>query len=151
MLDNGVETDLHAITQNIDEAEVVSLYFPALGKTLLIDNRASEHVGPMVRIVPMADSSAERLRSVRRMRPELPRPTSLTLIPWTRRVDSLCVLGVWEHITARLHVHADAPTYLAEASRCLAALRRLETREIRSAITGNEYRTIWRRSGGADC
>jgi hypothetical protein len=130
MLDNGVETDLDTITRNIDEADVVSLYFPAFGKTLLIDNRASEHVGPMVRVVPIADSSAERLRSVRRLRPELPRPTSLTLIPWTRRVDSLCALGVWEHIVQRFDVHADADIHLAEAHRCLDALRRLERRQI---------------------
>ena len=143
MMDNGVEVDLDAITKNIDEAEVVSLYFPVLGKSLLIDNRASEHVGPMVRVVPMTENSAERLRSLRRLRPQLPRPKSLTLIPWTRRVDSLTGLGVWEHILVRFDTHAGGDSYRAEAERCLVTLRALERSELHRAITGEQYRTLW--------
>jgi hypothetical protein len=143
MMDNGVEVDLDAITKNIDEAEVVSLYFPVLGKSLLIDNRASEYVGPMVRVVPMTENSAERLRSLRRLRPELPRPNSLTLIPWTRRVESLTGLGVWEHILARLAIHAGCEVYRAEAERCLVTLRALERGELQRAITGENYKTLW--------
>jgi hypothetical protein len=147
MLDNGVETDLGVIMENLDEAEVVSLYFPALGKTLLIDNRTTAYVGPMVRLLPMASSSADRLRSIRRLRPELPRPGSMTWIPWTRRVDSLCALGVWARIIARFDAHDDPGTPAAAASEALLTLRRLERHELRCAITGDRYRTLWRREG----
>jgi hypothetical protein len=150
MMDNGVEADIDAITRNVDEAEVVTFYFPILGKTLLIDTRWSEHVGPMVRIVPMADSSAERLRSLRRLRPELPRPTSLTFIPWNRSVASLTGLGVWEHITRRFADHRDAARYGETAGACLARLRALEARELRSAVTGERYHTIWTRDACDD-
>ncbi|MDA0365761.1 MAG: hypothetical protein O3B31_03775 [Chloroflexi bacterium] len=149
MLDNGVETDLDVIRANIDEAEVVSLYFPSLGKTLLIDNRASAHVGPMVRLLPMASSSADRLRSIRRLRPELPRPTSVTWIPWTRRVASLLSLGVWERIIVRFDVHEDPHTPSDAALECLETLRRLELNERRCAITGDRYRTLWQRDAAA--
>ena len=145
MMDNGVEGDLATITTNIDEAEVVCLYFPVLRKTLLIYNRWSDHVGPMVRIVPMADDSAERLRSLRRLRPELPRPNSLTLIPWTRRIDSLTSLGLWEHIARRFDDHRDAAEYRAEAGRCLQRLYAMEQRELRCAITGERYHALWQR------
>lgn len=146
MLDNGVETDLDVIRANVDEAEVVSLYFPSLGKTLLIDNRASQHVGPMVRLLPMASSSADRLRSIRRLRPELPRPSSVTWIPWTRRVVSLCTLGVWDGIMRRFDQHTDADAPRDAALACLETLRRLELNERRCAITGDRYRTLWSRS-----
>ncbi len=149
MMDNGVEADIDAITRNVDEAEVVTFYFPLLGKTLLIDTRTSEHVGPMVRVVPMADSSAERLRSLRRLRPELPRPTSLTLIPWNRSIDSITNLGVWEHIARRLNEQRDGEQYCAIGRRCLQRLRTLERAELRSAITGERYHTIWARD--EDC
>ena len=145
MLDNGVETDLDVIMENLDEAEVVSLYFPALGKTMLIDNRTTAYVGPMVRLLPMASSSGERLRSIRRLRPELPRPGSMTWIPWTRRVDSLCALGVWARIIARFDAYDDPSTPGAAASDCLSTLRRLERNELLCAITGDHYRTLWRR------
>lgn len=143
MLDNGVETDLDVICTNVEEAEVVSLYFPSLGKTLLIDNRATEHVGPMVRLLPMASSSADRLRSIRRLRPELPRPTSVTWIPWTRRVVSLHSLGVWERIMRRFDEHPDTHAPRDAALACLATLERLERNELRCAITGDRYRTLW--------
>ncbi|MEX2228174.1 MAG: hypothetical protein WEB13_00915 [Dehalococcoidia bacterium] len=149
MLDNGVETDLDVIQRNIDEAEVVSLYFPSLGKTLLIDNRTSEHVGPMVRLLPMAGSSADRLRSIRRLRPELPHPTSVSWIPWTRRVASLRALGVWDHIMRRFEEHADCHAPSDAALACLATLRRLELYERRCAITGERYRALWQREDTA--
>ena len=149
MLDNGVETDLDVIRKNVDEAEVVILYFPSLGKTLLIDNRTSAHVGPMVRLLPMASSSADRLRSIRRLRPELPRPTSVTWIPWTRRVASLRALGVWERVMRRFEEHEDAYAPSDAALACLATLRRLELNELRCAITGDRYRTLWCRKENA--
>jgi hypothetical protein len=145
MMDNGTEADIAAITQNIDEAEVVCLYFPVLGKTLLIDNRATPFVGPMVRVVPMAESSQDRLRSLRRLRPELPRPGWLTFIPWQRRVDSLERLGVWDHVTSRLDEHTDAAYYRSLAESCLGELQSLERQEFACAIAGRDYRTLWPR------
>jgi hypothetical protein len=149
MMDNGVEADIDAITRNVDEAEVVTFYFPILGKTLLIDTRSSEHAGPMVRVVPMAGDSTERLRSLRRLRPEFPRPNSLTLIPWNRSIDSLTSLGVWEHVARRLVDHGDGEQYCTAARRCLERLSTLEAAELRSAITGERYHTIWARAEGS--
>lgn len=149
MLDNGVETDLEVIRGNIAEAEVVSLYFPSLGKTLLIDNRASAHVGPMVRLLPMASSSADRLHSIRRLRPELPWPTSVTWIPWTRRIVSLQMLGVWDDILHRFEEHDDASAPRDAALACFETLRMLELNERRCAITGDRYRTLWSRNEAA--
>ncbi len=145
MMDNGVEVDIDAVTRNVDEAEVVTFYFPILGKTLLVDTRSSEHVGPMIRIVPIADSSAERLRSLRRLRPELPRPNSITLIPWNRSIASLVKLGVWQHLTRRFDARLDADTYLTAGERCLRRLRELERDELRCAITGARYEALWSR------
>jgi hypothetical protein len=145
MMDNGADADLAAITQNIDEADVICVYFPMLGKTLLIDNRCSQHAEPMIRVVPMAEDAHDRLRSLRRLRPELPRPGSLTFIPWHRRIDSLLQLGVWEHVLRRIDAYDEARHYRAVAACCLAELRDLERREVADAIAGPEYRTLWPR------
>jgi hypothetical protein len=138
VIDGGLELDLEAVRQNIEEAEVVCLYFPTLGRTLLVDTRSNEHAGSHVSVQPMAPSSAERLRSLRRLRPQFPRPRSLTLIPWDGRVESLCSLGLWEPLLARL----DCPDRAIE---CLRELRALERRELRAVITGEEYDALWSR------
>jgi hypothetical protein len=136
MIDGGLDLDLDAVRQNIVEAEVVCFYFPILNRTLLVDTRRSDLVGTFVKIVPMAQGAADRLRSLRRLRPQLPRPASLTMIPWDCRVQSLVSLGVWPLIAARL----DAPQ---EAEACLAELCRHEQVELRRIIRGQNCQTLW--------
>lgn len=153
MLDGGYELDIEIVNGNIAGAEVVTLYFPLLGKTLLVDTRVDEQLGgaaerPLVRLVPMAKSSADRFDSLRRLRPQLPRPESITMIPWHRRVDSLTGAGVWARLLDRL----DTPdgSSRQEADRCLDRLRALEREEVRSAITGLHYSTLWGLAGVGD-
>ncbi len=138
MIDGGIEIDLEAVVQNVCEADVITFYFPTLRRTLLIDTRTNPSSGTMVKIVPMAKDGADRLRSLRRLRPQFPRPDSITWIPWDARVDSLVNLGVWECILGRI----DCPD---TARACLATLRAIEQAEHRAAILGDDYQTLWSR------
>jgi hypothetical protein len=149
MIDGGYDIDIEAVHQNIDEAAVVSLHFPMLRRTLLIDTRRGPNDGPLVCVVSMVNSSAERFESLRRLRPELPRPESLTMIPWARSVRTLERTGVWDRVMARLE-ECGGPQTLIDARRCLRELRSLELNEYRRAITGSEYRTVWGRTGVGD-
>lgn len=149
MLDGGFEIDIGAINENIDEAQVISLYFPVLGKTLLLDTRTSAEAGPLVCLLEMVSTPAERMQTLRRLRPQFTRPGSMTLIPWMRRVASLSDTGVWEHLVARLESIGD-PDCLAAASACREELEQLERRELVGAVTGEQYRTLWGRSGVGD-
>ena len=143
MLDGGFELDIDAVRENIAEAEVVTLYFPLLRKTLLVDTRSNEVVGPFVRLVPMASNSGERFESLRRLRPQLPRADSITMIPWGRRVAALEDAGIWDRLLARLSEGGDARA-LARARDCLDELRSLERQEFGNAIRGAQYETVWR-------
>ena len=102
MIDGGSDLDLEAAIQNIEEAEVVCLYFPAFNQTLLLDARTTPNVRPLIAVVPTAHSPADRIYSLRRLRPQLARPESITMIPWSRRVASLMDCGVWTALLARL-------------------------------------------------
>ncbi len=143
MIDDRAELDLEAVCQNIAEAEVITLYFPLLGRTLLVDSRRTADIGTMVRIVPMARDTGERLRSIRRLRPRLPRPESITMIPWQMRVQSVVRTGVWACLLQRVD-DADA----AEA--CLAQLMMLERTEQLDAILGRRYEALWTRVGARE-
>ena len=139
MIDGGIEIDLDEVVQNIAEAEVVSLFFPTLRRTLLIDTRTNEFAGTFVKVVPMAKSGGDRLRSLRKLRPQFSRPESITLIPWDARVASLITMGVWDTIMQRI----DCPD---QAASCFEALCAAEHEEHRAAITGERYHTLWSRN-----
>lgn len=149
MLDSGEDLELDAITTNIGEAEVIALYFPVFRKTLIIDTRSNAGSGPLVCVVEMVDTTQERVRSLRRMRPQFSRPDSITMIPWQRRVETLCETGVWSAIDARLRACGGADG-LAAAATSLDQLRAFERREFRRAVTGERYQTLWGRRGLGD-
>jgi len=142
MLDGAFELDIEAVRENIAEAEVLTLYFPFLRKTLLVDTRSTAHLGPLVRVVPMARSIADRFDSLQRLRAELPKPESITMIPWGRPVASLRAAGVWDCLRSRLSESGDRAALFA-ANACLGELRVLEHREHGNAIRGEHYQTLW--------
>jgi hypothetical protein len=64
-------------------------------------------------------------------------------------VTSLEWAGVWDCVLTRLERCGDQST-LIEARRCFRELRSLELSELRQAITGAQYRTVWGRAGVGD-
>ena len=139
MIDGGSDLDIEAAIQNIQDAEVICVYFPAFNQTLLVDARTAPNVGPMMAVVPMVRTAADRIRSLRRLRPQLPRPESITMIPWARRAMSLVDCGLWSQLLERV---GNAQC----AEECMARLRSMELTEFRDAIIGRAYQSIWSRT-----
>ena len=134
--------EIDEVFRNVLEAEVMSIFFPALRKALVVDTRFNATDGPMVRLLPMASSPQERLRSIRRLRPGFPRLQNLTLIPWQRYVDSLVTMGVWAKIEDRIKESGDISAIEA-CDAALSELRHVERRELYAVIVGEGYQTIW--------
>lgn len=134
--------EIDDVFRNIQKAEVMSIFFPALRKALVVDTRFNSTDGPMVRLLPMAGSPQERLRSIRRLRPGFPRLQNLTLIPWQRYVDSLVNTGVWAKIEDRIKESGDVGAMEA-CDAALKELRHLERKELQAVIVGEGYQTIW--------
>ncbi len=136
--------DLEAVVEQIETASTFSIFFPTLRRALVVDMRHGPEEGPLVKVLPMARSPHERLRSLRRMRPHLPRPTDMVVIPWLTYVENLVRSGVWERLAARVGDSGsrDSARALAEA---LAELRQFESQELATLITGDRYETIWSR------
>lgn len=143
MIDGGTDLDIEAAIQNIQEAEVVCVYFPAFNQTLLVDARTAPNVAPLMAVVPMVRTAADRIRSLRRLRPQLPRPDSITMIPWGRRVRSLVDCGLWEQLLVR--VEGADPADMSPED-CMVRLRGMELSEFRDAIIGRAYQSIWSRA-----
>lgn len=134
--------EIDEVLRNVQEAEVMSIFFPSFQKALVIDTRVHADDGPMVLLMPMANSPQDRVRSIRRLRPGFPRLQNLTLIPWQRYVDSLVTLGIWQKIIDRIEASGDEKAIQA-CDAALLELRQLERKEMVGAITGENYETIW--------
>ena len=141
-MDGDLEQDLHEVMKKIDDAEVVSLFFPTLRKAVVIDTRSNEIDGPMIRIMPMVASPQERVRSITKLRSEFPRVKNLTLIPWPRYVDSLANLGLWDRVVKRLK-DTGYDEAVSTCQEVLEELRRLEKVELASVVRGENFHTIW--------
>lgn len=133
---------LEEVFRYIDEAEVFCIYFPLLGKTLLVDTRTQGEVGPFIRVMPMVGSIEERLQVLRQVRPTFPQPHNLVVIPWTKRVESLALWGIWERITKRV-TSPDHPSVVRDCEQAYEDLLQAEREELLKVFTGEGYHTIW--------
>ncbi len=141
-MDSDFRIDIGEVQRAIDVGEITALYFPLLRKTLLMDTRTTGVDGPLIKVVPMASSPEERFRDLVRMRPRLPKPESINIVPWPKYVVSLVRLEVWDHIVRRF-LEIGPPEIVKRCEECLEELKRLEREELRRAITGENYETLW--------
>ena len=145
-MDSDFRIDVNEVQRAIDVGEIIALYFPLLRKTLLMDTRTNALDGPMIKVVPMASSPEERFKELVRLRPRFPKPESISIIPWPRYAASLVRLEVWDHIVRRF-LEIGPPEIVRQCDECLQEIYRAEREEIRRAITGEEYESLWEASG----
>ncbi|HEY4684799.1 MAG TPA: hypothetical protein VII57_02010 [Dehalococcoidia bacterium] len=143
-MDNDYVLNLDDILRTIASAEVVRFRFGLLDKRLLIDNRCNELEGPLVKLVDRAGSSEESFRNLKRLRPRFPLPDKMTAIWWPKYVSTLRSTGVWEAIVSRI-ADAGFADAVRQSEDALRELLRMEREEIRNAITGVGFQTIWPR------
>src|SRR3954447_26445023 len=101
-MDSDYQLDMDELQRRLQETEVAGIYFPFLRRTLLIDLRTSVVEGPLVIVTPMVDSVEDRVRSLKKLRPRFPRPSSMMLVPWPKFVSGLERLGVLGLVEDRL-------------------------------------------------
>lgn len=141
-MDGQFGLNLEAVFQHIGKSETFSIAFPTLRKALVVDMRPSGEDGPFIRVMPMARSAAERLRTLKRMRPALPRAAEILVIPWPSFVDGLVRAGIWEKIRERIAA-SDSQSALDSLDKTFEELKSMESQEIGALLTGERYETIW--------
>lgn len=135
------------IIEAIQTGEVVCLFFPRIGKTLVLDMRHTIETPPGVIIDNMVTRPRERLERLERMRPTLPPPEELRIAPWTGSVASLEDAGIAGAILERCAETGDVAT----VERCREAFRtlsRIERNHLRAIVRGEMSRAIWQRDRG---
>jgi hypothetical protein len=143
-MDNVFDIFHDRIIAAIRTGEVICLFFPRLGKTIIVDLRHSDVEPPAVFVEAMVGSPEERLKSLERLRPEWPLPEEVRLAPWFGFVRTLQE----SEICAVLLERCGAAGGAEFVERCRAALeemRAFEARYVRGVMRGELSRVIWQR------
>lgn len=143
-MDNVFDTYHERIIEAIREGDVVCIFFPRLGKTLILDLRQSIETPPAIMIDNMVSNARERLESLQRMRPEFPMPDEVRLAPWIGFVRSLRDTGVLNAMIERCKQTGSA-SLVQECHDAFQTLERSERQLVKAIIRGDTTRTIWQR------
>jgi hypothetical protein len=143
-MDNIFDTYHERIIEAIREGDVVCIFFPRLGKTLILDLRQSIETPPAIMVDNMVSNARERLESLQRMRPEFPMPDEVRLAPWVGFIRSLRETGVYDAMIERCEQTGNREV-VQECRDAFVELERIERRLVRAIIRGDTTRTIWQR------
>ena len=141
---NNFQDDIEEIKKTLLEADVISLFFPYFGKTMLVDIRTNETDGPAVILTDMVRNPQERIRSMEQLRPGFDDPEKMVLIPWVRYLETLVDSGIWNLIVNKLEETSFIDPQNSTDD-ILIKLRNLEHIELADAVNGPSYKTIWSR------
>lgn len=146
-MDNAYNISSSKIIRALAEAEVMSIYFPRVGKALIVDARHNAEYGPVIVLDDMVGSAQERLRSVQRLRPGFKDLGQLTLAPWIGSIGAFEEQGVLDAIVERFR-SMGFPDAADDARHVFQELRRHERGVMRELVVGDPRttRTIWTRT-----
>ncbi len=144
-MDGQFSLNLEAVFRHIEKAETFSIALPTVKRALVIDMRTKGDDGPFVRVMPMARSASERLRSLRRLRPTLPRAAEILVVPWPSFVDGLVRAGIWDRLEKRV-ASAGSKTATEALELAFDELHAAESRELGALLRGEQYEVLWARS-----
>ncbi len=138
------EQFLDQVISGITESEVISIFFPLLRRSLVVDTRREAGTPHLVRVMPQAKSMEERIASIEKLRPGLGKIHSILGIPWMRSVRSLRDHGVKSGLVQRLAT-AGVPVGLAgkQVDEAIDQLWRIERMGFERMIRGEGYSTLW--------
>lgn len=143
-MDHAHELYYDRVIGAIQRVPVIGLFFPRIGRSLILDLRRDGATGPAVLVDVMVASAEERMASFARLRPTLPLPERLTLAPWPGPIRELEDSGVLEAIIERCRADGGEPL-VEEARAAYRALQGLERAALRALVQGRGLRTIWQR------
>lgn len=126
-------------------AEVMSIFFPRIGQSLILDMRPAGDEGPLVLLDMMVPSPNDRLLSFQRLRPELPLPDRLILAPWPGGVTSFDESGILNAVIERCQLEG-GDVLVDQIHELYRELLSLERHQLRSMLRGINTETIWKRS-----
>ena len=140
--ENGLLVDLAEVEKVVDLCDVFTIVFRIFPERLLVDSRISLQEGPWVGLVEPVASVEERYHWLGRKRPSFGPPERFTFFLWPHSIAFLEQSSIAARIRRRCEA-TDRPEAVAMFDRALAELREKERRATLTAITGENYHSVW--------
>jgi hypothetical protein len=141
-MDGNRTFDVDGLRAALKECDHLLMRFETVALRLFVDFRSSSEAEPAVLVLQPVNSFRERLISIRRGRPEFPVPEQLQVATWPLRIGSIERLGVLDTVRGRLDTDGAAEA-LIQLAGAVQELQDAERDEVRRAISGEGYRTLW--------
>ncbi|HEX5505381.1 MAG TPA: hypothetical protein VFW96_22375 [Thermomicrobiales bacterium] len=145
-MDNAYDFGSQRLIRAIQTVDVLNIFFPALGYSLILDTRHDGEAPPAILLAEAVGSAEARLRSFARLRPQFPLPAQLAIGPWFGSLRAFVELGVYDAIVERWRALGYAEQE-RDAAASLRRLQRLERRAMRDIISGAASKALWERDG----
>jgi hypothetical protein len=126
-------------------AEILSLFFVRVGKSMILDFRQEHGANAAVLLDDIVSTPQARLQSFRRLRPGLPLPERLTLAPWGNAVRDFRSLGLLDEMLDRCE-HEGGLELRNTADHAFRQLEMIERKYLRDLVRGVGMETIWQRN-----
>ena len=135
---------ISSITSSIAEASVITILFPALRRSLVVDTRRDEEHAPMVRVMPQVTTFEERIRGIEKLRPRLGKVRAILGIPWMRSLRELEDAHIPDGLVERLVAAGVTPQQAHTlVSTALRQLRRYERMAFTRLVKGQGFANLW--------
>jgi len=146
LTENGIEVDMNAVREVLQNADVLTLGFPIFPERLLVDTRFNDDAGPLVAVVPPASSVQERYLWLGQHRGQFGLPKNFSFFVWPHSIRGLEERDALRPLRERLAtISSDA---VAELDKAVRRLEELERQALAHAIVGADgWGTIWSRTG----
>ena len=125
MISDHLFDNLENVKETILESDVVSIFFPFLGKSVIIDSRTNNTEGPILLLTDMVKTPKERVDSLKQMRPSTLNSSGI----WGGILDKMFKLG-----QEKPHTDVD---------QIMHVLENLERIYLIEVMTGPTWETTW--------
>ena len=140
--ENGLQVDLEALRERLENADLIVIGFHAFAERLLLDARSSPTEGPLVAVVAPVSSVQERYAWLGKHRGSFGLPDDFTFAMWPHSIALIREQDVLAPMGARMAAVSNEADLAM--SRAIARLEVLERRAIRDAVLGGPtWESLW--------
>ncbi len=140
--ENGLQVDLEALRERLENADLIVIGFHAFPERLLLDARSSPSEGPLVAVVAPVSSVQERYAWLGKHRSAFGMPDDFTFAMWPHSISLIREHDVLAPMGERMAAVSNEADLAM--SRAMARLEVLERRSIREAVLGGpSWESLW--------
>lgn len=136
--------EIERVFEQIENSEVITIFFPRLGQALVCDLRYKKGDIPFIKVMPMVNTISSRAKVLRRARPSYPRIQEILSIPWVGYVETIKSSGLLKQLILRIK-KTDSNQAVNSTKEAYKQLLYIQQQDLIQLLSGDRYDTVWTR------